>query len=195
MLKFTMKGGSVYSSLIPYASFTQFTPALPEFYWNVYSSEQRIKHLCMELKKLISYIEYVAVEAGVTGEKIDELQAQFDKFQESGFDDYYREQIEQWVHDNLGSIFETYSRGVYFGLNMEGRFVAYVPESWSDVYFDTGADYTLDTYGRLILRMDVDSPYDHVDQTPEVVRPYSDAELEQKIINIMNTLYSVPNGG
>ena len=50
--------------------------------------------------------------------------------------------------------------------------------------------YELDTYGRLILRWDVDSPYDNVDQIPEVVRPYSDEELENKIRNIMNTLYS-----
>ena len=185
----------MYNPIIPYANFTQFTPALPEFYWNVYSAEQRMKHLCMELKKTIAYIEYVAKEADVSHEQLAELEEQFEKFQESGFDDYYREQIEQWVNDNLGSIFETYSRGVYFGLNQEGRFVAYIPDSWSDIVFDTGADYTLDTYGRLILRMDVDSPYDHVDQTPEVVRPYSDAELEQKVRNIMQTLYSIPNGG
>lgn len=185
----------MYNPIIPYASYTQFTPAVPEFYWNVYSAEQRMKHMCMELKKVISYIEYVAKEADVSHEQLEELEEKFEKFQESGFDDYYREQIEQWVNDNLGSIFETYSRGVYFGLNQEGRFVAYVPESWSDIVFDTGADYTLDTYGRLILRMDVDSPYDHVDQTPEVVRTWSDAELEQKVRNIMTTLYTAPNGG
>lgn len=185
----------MYNPIIPYANYTQFTPALPEFYWNVYSAEQRMKHLCMELKKVISYIEYVAKEENVSKEDIEELQELFKQFQESGFDDYYREQIEQWVNDNLDSIFETYSRGVYFGLNQEGRFVAYIPESWSEIVFDTGADYTLDTYGRLILRMDVDSPYDHVDQTPEVVRPWSDAELEQKVRNIMTTLYTVPNGG
>lgn len=184
----------MYNPLIPYASYTQFTPAVPEFYWDVYSAEQRMKHLCMELKKVISYIEYVAKEADVSHEALQELQEEFEKFQESGFEDYYEEQIEQWVKDNLGSLFETYSRGVYFGLNLDGRFVAYVPDSWNDIVFDTGADFTLDTYGRLILRMDVDSPYDNVDQTPEVVRPISDVELEQKIRNIMNTLYN-PEGG
>ena len=30
-------------SLIPYHSFTQFTPALPKFYYDVYSHEQKSK--------------------------------------------------------------------------------------------------------------------------------------------------------
>lgn len=119
----------MYNPLIPYANYTHFTPALPEFYWNVYSAEQRMKHLCMELKKVISYIEYVAKEADVSHEQLAELEEQFQKFQESGFEDYYEEQIEQWIRDNLGSLFETYSRGVYFGLTLDGHFVAYVPDS------------------------------------------------------------------
>lgn len=184
----------MYSSLIPYASFTKFTPAVPEFYWNVYSAEQRIKHICFELCKIFAYSNYLGEKISENREDIDELLADFEKFKESGFADYYAEQIEQWIKDNLAFLFETYTRGIYFGLTLDGHFVAYVPESWNDIVFDTGMDYTLDTYGRLILRMDVDSPYDNVDQTPEVVRPYSDAELEQKIRNIMNTLYSAEGG-
>lgn len=54
--------------LIPYSAFTAATPALPSFYWDVYSSEQRIKELCKELKKLADYGTYLA-------ETIDEIQA------------------------------------------------------------------------------------------------------------------------
>lgn len=54
--------------LIPYSAFTAGTPALPAFYWDVYSSEQRIKELCKELKKLAEYGTYLA-------ETIDEIQA------------------------------------------------------------------------------------------------------------------------
>lgn len=180
----------MYNPIIPYASYTQFTPALPEFYWNVYSAEQRMKHLCMELHKLICYANYLGEDINLTHEIVEELQKEFEQFKESGFEDFYEQQIENWVKENLDSIFATYSRGVYFGLTLDGYFVAYVPESWSDVIFDTGADYTLDTYGRLILRMDVDSPYDNVDQRPEIVRPYSDAELEQTLNNIMVSMYT-----
>ena len=94
------------------------------------------------------------------------------------------------IEKNLDFIFKQVVTQIYFGLTLDGRFVAYIPESWNDIIFDTGMVYELDTYGRLILRWDVDSPYDNVDQIPEVVRPYSDEELENKIRNIMNTLYS-----
>ena len=54
--------------LVPYSAFTNATPALPAFYWDVYSSEQRIKEMCKELNKLADYGTYLA-------ETIDEIQA------------------------------------------------------------------------------------------------------------------------
>lgn len=54
--------------LTPYSEFVSTTPALPAFYWDVYSAEQRIKELCKELKKLADYGTYLA-------ETIDEIQA------------------------------------------------------------------------------------------------------------------------
>ena len=176
--------------IAPFWGWTQFTPALPSFYWDVYSAEERVKKICLELYKLCEYACMLAENINLDHAIIEELQTVFTKFMESGFDDYYREQIEQWVEDNLGSLFETYSRGVYFGLTLDGHFVAYVPESWNDIEFDTGINYELDTYGRLILRMDVDSPY-NVDQRPEVVRPYDDAPIiQQQIDNLMQSLYN-----
>lgn len=163
-----------FSQIVPVAPFwgwTENTPALPEMYWNVYSAEQRIMNICCELHKLCEYANMLGESVNVDKELIKELQDTFEQFMESGFDDYYKEQIAQWVDDNLGFVFERYTRGVYFGLTLDGHFVAYIPESWNDVIFDTGADYTLDTYGRLILRMNVDNPEETVDQTPEIVRP------------------------
>lgn len=54
--------------LKPYSEFVSTTPALPSFYWDVYSSEQRIKEMCLELDKLASYGTYLA-------ETIDRIQA------------------------------------------------------------------------------------------------------------------------
>lgn len=51
--------GSPFSA-VPYASFTNFTPVLPAFYYDVYSSEQRIKAICMEIDKLQNYADYLA---------------------------------------------------------------------------------------------------------------------------------------
>lgn len=46
--------------LVPYSAFVSSTPALPSFYWNVYSAEQRIKEICLELDKLGNYSDYLA---------------------------------------------------------------------------------------------------------------------------------------
>ena len=54
--------------MTPYSEFVSMTPALPSFYWDVYSSEQRIKDVCKELSKLADYGTYLA-------ETIDEIQA------------------------------------------------------------------------------------------------------------------------
>lgn len=45
---------------VPYASYTNFTPVLPAFYYDVYSSEQRIKAICLEIDKLQNYSDYLA---------------------------------------------------------------------------------------------------------------------------------------
>lgn len=54
--------------IVPYGSYTAYTPALPSFYWDVYSSEQRIKKMCEELCRLVEYGKYLA-------ESIDRIQA------------------------------------------------------------------------------------------------------------------------
>lgn len=54
--------------MTPYSEFVSTTPALPSFYWDVYSSEQRIKEMCKELCKLAEYGTYLA-------ESIDRIQS------------------------------------------------------------------------------------------------------------------------
>lgn len=89
-------------------------------------------------------------------EDIAELQELFKKFMESGFDDYYRDQIEQWFKDNAFNIYKLIAKQVFFGLTDDGYFCAYVPDSWKEITFDTGANYGTYTYGRLILRYEAD---------------------------------------
>ena len=43
-----------------------------------------------------------------------------------------------------------------FGINKDGRFVAYVPDSWNEIQFDFGAVYGRSDYHRIILRFDAE---------------------------------------
>ncbi len=149
----------------PFWGFTAFTPTIPKLYWNVKSQEQRILRICDLLDKLICYSDYLGDNIELNRSDIEELKSEFEEFKEHGFEDYYLDQIEKWVNDNLETLYHLLVKQVYFGLTLDGHFVAYIPESWDDIIFDTGMVFTDDTYGRLILRWDVDSGHD-VQQTP-----------------------------
>lgn len=129
-----------------------YTMVIPKFYWDAESPEQRVKYLCMLYDKLMAYVDALKDNVNVDSEAIKELQEAFQKFMESGFDDYYAEQVAKWIAANLQKIIDAMTVStVYFGLTDDGYFTAYYPLSWKTVQFDTIADYSSDYYGCLVL--------------------------------------------
>ena len=129
-----------------------YTMAIPKFYWDAESPEQRVKALCMLYDKLMAYVDALKDAVNVDSEAIKELQDAFQKFMESGFDDYYAEQVARWIAENLQKIIDAMTVStVYFGLTDDGYFTAYYPISWKTVQFNTIADYSSDYYGCLVL--------------------------------------------
>lgn len=63
--------------------------------------------------------------------------------------------ITKWCKDNFPKLMEAAVKNVFFGLTDTGYFVAYIPQSWQDITFNTtGLDITVDLcpeYGHLIL--------------------------------------------
>lgn len=156
-----------YKSVCRYADFSPSTWVIPKLYWDAFSQEQRYHALSKQLCKLIAYADQLSIDVSFLTDIYNELVDNFEKFMESGFDDYYREQVETWIDENLEYVFTNVAKQVYFGLNEQGYFVAYIPESWDDIVFDTGTVYGLDIYGRLILRWDVDNSGETINQRPE----------------------------
>ena len=140
----------------PYPFWTAFTPTLPSMYWDVDSHEERIKRICLELCKLLKYADYLGDSINLDHKEIEELQEAFQKFIDGEYDDYYKKLISDWISDNFANLISEGVRQVYFGLTDDGYFCAYVPESWSEITFDTGAVFGRSDYGRLILRFDAD---------------------------------------
>ena len=142
----------------PFGFITGATPNVPEFYWNVGSDEQRWKFLCVNLAALVDYANELGVQIGVNADDIAQLESEFEELKEGGYIDYYIQQIQAWIDANMQSIIERAIKFVYFGLTEDGHFCAYIPDSWDEITFDTGAVYGRSDYGRLILKMQVDSP-------------------------------------
>lgn len=129
-----------------------YTMAIPKFYCDAESPEQRVKYLCMLYDKLMAYVDVLKDKVNVDSDAIKELQDAFQKFMDSGFDDYYAQQVAQWIAANLQKIIDAMTVStVCFGLTDDGYFTAYYPLSWKTVQFDTIADYSSDYYGCLVL--------------------------------------------
>lgn len=143
--------------------------ALPAVYGDELDFYSLLAKVVKQLNDLIASNNMLNEDMKTLYEFVEQLRNIMDEFMATGFDDYYKQQVIEWINGHLTWLFTTVARQVYFGLTLEGYFAAYIPDGWSDIVFDTGADYTLDTYGRLILRWNADSPYT-VNQTPEKVR-------------------------
>lgn len=46
--------------VVPFSAWTWISPVIPQFYWNVYSAEQRIKEICLAIGRIDAYLEYLA---------------------------------------------------------------------------------------------------------------------------------------
>lgn len=140
-----------------YSGWTQYTPVIPKLYWDVYSAEQRLKQLCLNFDKMEHYIDYVAETMNKWNiEFTEELENEFDKMWDEVHNGY-EDALDEWFTNNAERIFKDMFSNVWFGLTLDGHFVAYVPESWDDIIFDTGMVYGSEEYGRLILMFNVDN--------------------------------------
>lgn len=180
---------------LPYfAGFTAFTPEVPKLYWDVKSEEQRYFLICEHLHKVICYLDCMSDKINIDHDEIEELKRLFEEFKESGFEEYFEEKILDWLDSHQKEIWEHLGQMVFFGLTMDGYFCAYIPESWSDIVFDTGAVYGTYEYGRLILRYNVegqgviDNTGNQLPSMGNLVQEFED--LKARVVRNENTLYT-----
>ena len=180
-----MSDGGMYH-IVPYGSYTAYTPALPSFYWDVYSAEQRVKHICYEIEKMIAYANMLGMNLNATHDDVVKLQQELENLKSGGLLDYYEKQIAAWIDANMERIMSRAIKFAMFGINKDGRFVAYVPDSWSEIQFDFGAVYGRSDYHRIILRFDAEGnainntyPYS-LAQTQPLKQLIADLEINAK---------------
>lgn len=136
----------------PYVGFTEFVASIPKLYYGVKSQEQRILAICKELNKIICFLDYQGGKINLNREDIDKLIAEFEKFKESGFNDYYLAQVEKWIDEHLSYIYRYTIGQIFFSLDDSGYLIAHVPVGWEQIRFSTPMDYSdQTTYGRLCL--------------------------------------------
>lgn len=150
-----------YPEFTPIARYIDYSPTtwiIPKMYWDAFSQEQRYHALCKTLSKLISYADYLGINLDEVREKYDRLIKDFEDFKESGFDDYYMEQVKRWIDEHLLYIYRYTIQHVFFSLDDSGYLIAHVPVGWEQIKFSTPLDYADQTsYGRLCLTYTFDA--------------------------------------
>lgn len=173
----------------PYSAFLPSAPVIPKLYWDTFSQEQRIHRICEELCKICEYANDLGIAINLDHDIIEELQAEFEKFKESGFDDYYKAQLLAWIDEHFADLISHGMKQVYFGLTDDGYFCAYVPDSWSEITFDTGAVFGRSDYGRLILRFEADPTAQGViDNTYGYTLSQASRQLRERIDQLVRDL-------
>lgn len=65
--------------------------------------------------------------------------------------DFTKDTFVEWVNNNMTSIIYQMVRFVFFGLDDDGHFVAYIPASWEFLHFDTLLDPDKPGFGHLVV--------------------------------------------
>lgn len=88
-------------------------------------------------------------------EEYNELKKIIDDFNDGKFTDDFIESLKSWIVNNVNDLISYAIKNVWFGLTDSGYFVAYIPDSWNDIIFNTiGYDIDIEdsaNYGRLVL--------------------------------------------
>lgn len=65
--------------------------------------------------------------------------------------DFTKDTFLEWVNTNMTDIIHQMVRFVFFGIDDDGHFVAYIPASWDFLHFDTLLDPDKPGYGHLVV--------------------------------------------
>lgn len=65
--------------------------------------------------------------------------------------DFTKDTFIEWVNANMSGIIYQMVRFVFFGLDDDGHFVAYIPASWEFLHFDTLLDPDKPGFGHLVV--------------------------------------------
>ena len=91
-------------------------------------------------------------------EQYKQLKALYDSIMGGSFPPEVVEALNKWMMQNGRDLVGELVKLVFFGITDDGYFVAYIPEYWDDIIFNTtGYDITIVGYdfGHLVLSFDI----------------------------------------
>lgn len=116
----------------------------------------KVVEMCNDIINNNNEIIEILKEYEVTFEQLKEDMAtvmeEMEKIKNGDYISNYIEALKDWIDRNLQEIVGRIVKYVIFGLSTDGHFVAYIPDSWDFMDFETIMDYSSPLYGHLIMR-------------------------------------------
>lgn len=114
-----------------------------------------LNELLRHMQLLLAHMKEVDSYVGGFDDRIKTLEKFMAQMESGKFNDAFLNALYKWLHDNVPDIISEAVKQVWFGLTDAGYFVAYIPESWNDIQFNTTEyDYFTDLqpeFGHLVL--------------------------------------------
>lgn len=110
--------------------------------------------LIKTVKKLTELVEGLEGWKAQHEEEYKQLKALYDAIISGNFPKSITDAFNKWMHENALSIVGEMVKMVFFQITNDGYFVAYIPDGWEDIIFNTtGLDiFPVDVdYGHLTL--------------------------------------------
>lgn len=84
-------------------------------------------------------------------EDINYLESELEKVKNGDYTSMYIDSLSAWIDKNLQELVSKIVKYVFFELDDSGYFIAYIPQTWEFLSFNTIMDYDNPNYGHLTL--------------------------------------------
>ena len=120
--------------------------------------ELNLSWVIKKIKELFTRLEVMEEWRKQHEEEYAQLKDLYDAVMSGNFPPSIVSAFERWMRENALDLVGELVKMVFFGLTMDGYFVAYIPESWDDIIFGTTGldDFPAGIdYGHLTLSFEI----------------------------------------
>ena len=118
-------------------------------------TDLNLDYILRKMKEYVDGFEELEEWKAQHEAEYEKLKAYIDALNSGDFPESFQVSMRLWLERNAFDIIGSMIKNVYFGLTDTGYFVAYIPESWSDITFNTTVyDIVVELmpeYGHLVL--------------------------------------------
>ena len=129
-------------------SYTDFDFPHTHFY------DTDLRELICKVTKILKTVDELEGWKTQHEAEYQELKQLYDDLMAGNYPDSFKQSLINWIDKYGVDIIAQKIKTVHFGLTNDGYFCAFIPQSWSDIHFDTVSNPDDPLYGHLMLMYD-----------------------------------------